>query len=120
LSSRTSPSIPKSAIETLSALKVFVSMMSAPASRYARWMSRTISGRTRFSASLFVLEVDRVVRKPLAAVVRLLQLVTLDHRPHRAVDDEDALLEKVADLLFNAHRDCSPDARQGIHPFIRI
>jgi hypothetical protein len=39
------------------------------------------------------LQVMRMRRKPRAAEVLLLQLVPLDHRPHRAVQDQDALCE---------------------------
>ena len=41
------------------------------------------------------LEILRVVLEPLAAEVRFRQLVALDHRPHRAVEDEDALRERA-------------------------
>ena len=35
-----------------------------------------------------------MVGKARAAVVGLLQLVPLDHRAHRAVEDQDALLQE--------------------------
>jgi hypothetical protein len=44
-------------------------------------------------------QVTGPVREPLAAVVRLLELVPLDHRPHGAVEDEQALLERGGELL---------------------
>ena len=37
-------------------------------------------------------------REPLAAEVRLGQLMTLDHRPHRAVEDEDPRREQRVEL----------------------
>ena len=40
------------------------------------------------------LEVLRVVPEPFAAEVRLRELVTLDHRPHRAVEDQDPRTER--------------------------
>jgi hypothetical protein len=36
-----------------------------------------------------------MVRESRAAVVRLLQLMALDHRAHRPVQDEDSLCEYV-------------------------
>ena len=40
-----------------------------------------------------------MVLETLAAVVRLGELVALDHRAHRAVEDEDARLEGGFELL---------------------
>ena len=40
------------------------------------------------------------IRKALSAVVGFLQFVLLDHGAHRAVQDEDALGEKVAKGFF--------------------
>ena len=48
-----------------------------------------------------------MVREPLAAEVGLGQLVPLDHRPHRAVEDEDALREQRVERvsrIVSAHR----------------
>ena len=36
-----------------------------------------------------------MILEPLAAEVRFGQLVALDHRPHRAVEDEDARFERA-------------------------
>jgi len=44
------------------------------------------------------LEVLRVVEEALAAVVRLAQLLLLDHRAHRAIQDQDAFGEKLAEF----------------------
>ena len=44
------------------------------------------------------LEVFRVVEEALAAVVRLAQLLLLDHRAHRAIQDQDAFGEKLAEF----------------------
>ena len=55
------------------------------------------SGRVRTSRSLLPLRSLRVGREPLAAEIRLGQLVALDHRAHRAVEDEDALGEEVVE-----------------------
>jgi hypothetical protein len=46
------------------------------------------------------LHVDRVVGEARAAEVRFLQLVALDHRAHRAVEDQDAATEQVAQARF--------------------
>ena len=40
------------------------------------------------------------IRKALSAIVGLLQLVLLDHGPHRAVQNKDALSEQVAKGFF--------------------
>ena len=45
------------------------------------------------------LQLARVGREALAAVVRLLQLVALHHRPHGAVDVEQALVEEGLELF---------------------
>ena len=42
------------------------------------------------------LQVARMIGEALAAEVRFGQLVALDHRPHRAVEDEDAALEQAS------------------------
>jgi hypothetical protein len=49
------------------------------------------------------LQVVRMRRKPFAAKVFLLQLVPLDHRPHRAVQNQDALCEQFVELLRDVH-----------------
>ena len=53
-------------------------------------MSPMMSGRVRIEQIVVAAQVARVIREPLAAEVRLGQLVALDHRAHRAVEDEDA------------------------------
>ena len=76
-------------------LNVLVSMMSAPAARYWPWISLIDVGARQDQQIVVALEILRVILEPLAAEVRLGQLVALDHRPHRAVEDEDALRERV-------------------------
>ena len=71
-----------------------VSMMSAPASRYAEWMARMMPGWVRVRRSLWPAELARPVGEPLAPVVPLAQAVGLDHGPHRAIEHEDALGEE--------------------------
>jgi hypothetical protein len=61
---------------TVVALKVLVSMMSAPAS----------------------LEIDVPVRETLATIIRLLQLVGLDHGAHGAIQNQDAFGEQLLEL----------------------
>ena len=48
-------------------------------------------------------EVSVVRREPLAAVVRLDESLGLDHRPHRAIDHGDTLLEERAQAGFGGH-----------------
>ena len=69
-------------------------MMSAPASRYALWISRTITfGPGEHQQVVVAFQVVRmIVQEARAAEVRLRQLVLLDHRAHRAIHDEDALV----------------------------
>src|SRR5687767_5691186 len=42
-------------------------------------------------------------REPFAAVVALLELVALDHRPHRAVEDEDSALQLFVEQIGRRH-----------------
>ena len=70
-------------------MKVLVSMMSAPASRYAAWMARMISGWVSESRSLLPLQLARPVGEALAPVVRLAQVVGLDHGAHRPVEHQN-------------------------------
>ena len=45
-----------------------------------------------------LLQVFRMVGKLVAAIIRLTQLVSLDHGAHRAVDDGQALRQQVFEL----------------------
>ena len=58
-------------------------------------------------------EIARMVREPLAAEVRLGQLVALDHRPHRAVEDEDPRRQQRVELgpHVRLHRHAFPVTR---------
>ena len=79
------------------AVKVLVSMMSAPASRYAPWIARTMSGRVSDRQVVVAAQVAGVVGEALAAEVGLDQLVALDERAHRAVHDHDPLAQQVVE-----------------------
>ena len=68
-------------------------MMSAPASRYSRWIPATIAGWVRVSRSLLPCRSRGPVREPLAAVAGLGRTVALDRGAHRAVDDQDPLAQ---------------------------
>ena len=68
------------------ALKVLVSMMSAPASRYSRWIVGDDVGLGQREQVVVALQVARPVGEALAAVARLGGPVALDHRAHGAVD----------------------------------
>jgi hypothetical protein len=72
-------------------LKVLVSMMSAPASMKARWISSITSGCVIESRSLLPCRGLTVVGEGLPAVGLLVETIALDHRAHRAVEDRDAL-----------------------------
>ena len=45
-----------------------------------------------------VSDIDSMILKPLAAITFFGWVVRHDQRPHRAVDDEDTLFEKFADI----------------------
>ena len=53
------------------------------------------------------LQILRPILEPLAAKPRLVQLVSLDHRPHRAVENDNALPQQALQLLrsveFSVH-----------------
>ncbi len=49
-------------------------------------------------------QILRVILEALAAEVGFRQLVALDHRPHRAVEEEDALVERAAEGLLSLVR----------------
>ena len=55
------------------------------------------SGRVSTSRSLLPLRSLRVIAEPLAAELGVGQLEALDHRAHRAVEDEDALGEQLVE-----------------------
>jgi hypothetical protein len=101
------------ASETDVELNVLVSTMSAPAARYAAWMSPDdLRARERQQIVVAFLVMRLANRSPRRAhglggeqrVVavresarrgnRLRQFVLLDHRAHRAVDHQDALRER--------------------------
>ena len=53
-----------------------------------------ISGRRQRQEIVVALQIAPIVAKALAAVAGLVELVALDHRPHGAVEQDDALLEE--------------------------
>ena len=57
------------------------------------------SGRVSTSRSLLPLQIARVIGEPLAAEIRLGQLVALNHRAHRAVEHEDTAVERRSQFL---------------------
>ena len=79
----------------------------------------------QYQEVVVALDVARPVRKALAAIARLIQLVALDHGAHGAIDDQDAigggLLEGGADV-FLAHDlllfvfSSPPCAARGVRP----
>src|SRR6185503_393315 len=50
------------------------------------------------------LEVVRMIAQPLAAKLRLCQPITLNHRPHRAIEQEDAPGEQLVKAGGRRHR----------------
>ena len=65
------------------------------------------SGRVSTSRSLSPFRSCGCAREALAAEVGFRQLVPLDHRPHRAVEDEDALREQAVEC-FRTSEHSSP------------
>ena len=62
-------------------------------------MPAMISGCGERQQVVVALEVARPVGEPLAAVARLVGPVALDHRAHRAVEDQDAPAERGGELV---------------------
>ena len=72
-------------------LKVFVSMMSAAGLEVLLVDLGDDVGPRQHEDVVVAPQIVRMVREPLAAEIGFGQLMPLDHRPHRAVEDEDAL-----------------------------
>ena len=77
-------------------MNVFVVARSAPASKYASWISVTMSGRVRLRRSGFPLHVAAVVAEPLAAVLGLREPAPMDQDAPRPVVDRDPPIEDLA------------------------
>ncbi len=80
------------------AVNVFVVARSAPASKYASWISEIVSGRGEVEDVRVALDVVRVVAEALAAVLLLGELAAVDEDAPRPVEDEDPLGEGLLDL----------------------
>ena len=100
---RRSPRARSRACDTDVELKVLVSMMSAPASRYSAWISAITSGRVSTSTSLLPLRSFGCDLEALAAEVGLGQLAALHHGAHRAIEDEDAFGEQSLESVGGRH-----------------
>ena len=74
-------------------MNVFVVAMSAPASKYASWISETTCGARQIQEVGVALHVVRVRREPLAAVLLLGELAPVDEHAPRPVEHEDSLGE---------------------------
>lgn len=76
-------------------LNEFVSMMSAPGFEILP-MNLTNHLRLRDHQHVGgVLEVNRMRLERLAAIGFLGRLIPMHHRPHRAIEDQDAVFEKI-------------------------
>ena len=78
---------------------MLVSMMSAPASRYSRWMPAMMSGWVIDEQVVVADEVGRPVGEPLAAVAGLVRTIPLDGGAHGAVEDHDPLTQQRSELV---------------------
>ena len=74
---------------TLVEPNVFVSMMSAPASRYCRWMSRIASGWVIASMSMKFCRSREWSANCRPAKSGFLELQGMDHRAHRPVENQN-------------------------------
>ena len=79
----------------LVAVNVFVVARSAPAAKYASWISETISGCVRFSRSGSPCDVARVIAEQLAAILLLRQPAAVDEHAPRAVVHDDSPVEDL-------------------------
>ena len=77
---------------TLVAPNVLVSMMSAPASRYWRWMFSIASGWVMHRTSIKFSQVLGMVGELTAAEIGLVELQGMDHRAHGAIEHQNALV----------------------------
>jgi hypothetical protein len=67
-------------------------------------------------------EIARVRAEPFSPELLLRQLVALNHRPHRAVEDEDAVREKRVEPVSCCHRGFRPLAMSTVKgsPVLRV
>ena len=72
-------------------MNVFVVVMSAPASKYASWISAHDLGRGQVEEIGVALDVARVVAEALAAVLLLGEPAPVDEHAPGAVEHDDAL-----------------------------
>jgi hypothetical protein len=90
-------------MEIAVALKLLVSRMSAPAARYLAWISLDDLRLGQAQQVVVALEVVGEIGEALAAIIGFGQLVRLDHRPHRPVEDQDALGEQGMQQVGAGH-----------------
>ena len=83
--------------------KVFVSMMSAPASKYCRWISSMTSGCVRLNKSTKFFRSLWCCGKTLPAYRPLVEPPIKDHRSHRAIKEENSLRQQTLQLLPGIH-----------------
>ena len=79
----------------LLALNVFVSMMSAPASRYARWIFSMASGCVSDEQVVAPFQRHLMVGEAFAAELALAKAERLDDGPHGAVEDQNPVVEQA-------------------------
>ena len=79
-------------------------MMSAPASRYCRWISRIASGWVIAKHVDEILQIARVVGELAAAEIGSPELQGMDHRAHRPVEDQNPPGEEVVERMADYGR----------------
>ena len=89
-------------------LKVLVSMMSAPASRYCAVDVLDDLRLGEVQQVVVALQVAGPVLEALAAKSRFVQMVALDHGAHGAIEDDDAFAQEAFECLrcvqISAHK----------------
>ena len=80
-------------------MNVFVVAMSAPAAKYASWISDDDLRPREVEQVRVALDVARVVAEPLAAVVGLGEPPPVDEHAPRPVVDRDPPIEDLPDLV---------------------
>jgi hypothetical protein len=76
-------------------LKVLVSMMSAPGFQIGGVNLADNRRLGQHQQIVVALEIARPVAEPLAAIIRLLQPIALNHGAHRAIQNQNAAGQQV-------------------------
>ena len=84
-------------------LKVLVSIKSAPASKNCSMDLLNEIGLGNAQQIVASLQVVSMLQELRSAIPGLVQAIALDHRAHRAVDDDDTLAQEFFELAAVTH-----------------